>query len=119
MKKPPKTVGDVRSLLGFVGYYRSFIKNFSQRAKILYDLLCKDKTDTCNGKKMKAKNIQRPSSDKVDWTSEHQSVLEELLKQLKEPPIMAYADFALPFFVHCDASEKGLGAILYQEHGDA
>ena len=66
LKKPPKTVGDVRSLLGFVGYYRSFIKNFSQRAKILYDLLCKDKTDTCDGKKMKAKNIQRPSSHKED-----------------------------------------------------
>ena len=44
LKEPPKTVGDVRSLLGFIGYYRSFIKDFSPKAKVLYDLLCKDKT---------------------------------------------------------------------------
>ena len=33
-----ETVGDVRSFLGFVGYYRRFIKGFSQIAKPLYQL---------------------------------------------------------------------------------
>ena len=28
---------------------------------------------------------------------------------------MAYPDFDLPFFITCDASNQGLGAILYQE----
>ena len=42
LKKIPKTVGELRSLLGFIGYYRSFIKDFSRRAKPLYDLLCKN-----------------------------------------------------------------------------
>lgn len=33
---------DVRSFLGHVGYYRQFIKNFSQLAAPLYNLLKKD-----------------------------------------------------------------------------
>ena len=34
----PKTVHDVRSFLGFVGYYRRFIKGFSPLSRPLYDL---------------------------------------------------------------------------------
>ena len=34
----PKTVYDVRSFLGFVGYYRIFIKGFSALSRPLYDL---------------------------------------------------------------------------------
>ena len=43
LKEPPKTIGHLQKLLGFIGYYRSFIKDFSRIAKPLYDLLCKDK----------------------------------------------------------------------------
>lgn len=33
---------------------------------------------------------------------------------LMKPPVLAYPDFNLPFTLHTDASEKDLGAILYQ-----
>ena len=33
-------------------------------------------------------------------------------------PVLAYADYTKPFKVHTDASEIGLGAILYQEQED-
>ena len=37
--KRPSTVGELRKLLGFLGYYRQYIKDFSCAAKPLYDLL--------------------------------------------------------------------------------
>ena len=38
----PKTIKDVRSLLGHAGFYRRFIKNFSSIAKPMCSLLLKD-----------------------------------------------------------------------------
>ena len=35
----PKTVYDVRSFLGFVGYYRRFIKNFSKITKPIREVI--------------------------------------------------------------------------------
>ena len=35
----PNTVGDIRKLLGFLGYYRRYIPDFSRIAKPLYDLM--------------------------------------------------------------------------------
>lgn len=41
---PPTNVKGVQSFLGYVGFYRSFIKNFSQIAKPLSTLLEKNTT---------------------------------------------------------------------------
>ena len=41
---PPKTVGELCSLLGLLGYYRCYVKKFSKTLKPLYDLLKKDIT---------------------------------------------------------------------------
>ena len=38
-ENPPKTVGELRQILGFLEYYRRYVKNFSREAKILDDLL--------------------------------------------------------------------------------
>ena len=69
-------------------------------------------------KKGKKKSVQRPSNELIKWEKEHQVIVDELLEQLLKPPIMAYTDFSLPFVLHCDASETGLGAVLYQEQDE-
>lgn len=37
--KKPQTIGEVRKLTGFLGYYRSYIQDFSWIAKPIYELL--------------------------------------------------------------------------------
>ena len=71
-----------------------------------------------NQRQQKQKQGQLPSNHPVNWTSEHQVVLENLLQQLTTPPIMAYPDCNKPFILHTEASEAGLGGVLYQEQND-
>ena len=39
LREPPKTVGDLRKFLGFLGYYRQSIEKFSRKVKPIYDIL--------------------------------------------------------------------------------
>ncbi len=48
------------------------------------------------------------------WEDKHQQSLDILTDMLTNPPVLAYPDFDAPFVLHTDASEQGLGAVLYQ-----
>ena len=41
-------------------------------------------------------------------------MLEKLVDCLVNPPILGYPDYDFPFVLHTDASNEGLGAVLYQ-----
>ena len=109
-RTPPTDIGKLRSLIGFLGYYRTYIKDFSRKLKPVYDLL--QKTDGKDGNKLKK---QLDSRVKVKWTKEHQKIIDETVDYLKSPNVIAYPDFKSPFIVHTDASQDGLGAALYQK----
>lgn len=115
-EKTPQTVGDMRRILGFLSYYRSYIQNFSRIAKPLYELL-QGKSSTLHtfSRQSKTKGPQLSSRAPIEWTVEHQRVLEGLVDMLTHPPVLGYPDFDLPFVLHTDASEQGLGAVLYQQ----
>ena len=49
---------------------------------------------------------------------ECQQAFEHLKQLCSQTPIMAYANYMKPFKLHTDASENGLGAILYQKQDD-
>lgn len=104
----PKTPEDVRKFIGFVGYYRRFIDNFSQIAKPLTSLM--PSPTTKKGKKKK-KHEQRP----WEWSDKQETAFTTLKQRLISAPILGYADYAKPFELHTDASGQGLGAVLYQE----
>ena len=71
--REPKTVGEVRKLLGFLSYYRRYIPDYARRARPLFELLQADQNEdasqTKKGKKAKAKRAgQVPSSSKLSGT---------------------------------------------------
>lgn len=117
-EKTPQTVGDVRRLLGFLSYYRAYVQDFSRIARPLYEILqVKSNPSPPKPARGKTKGPQLPSRTPVEWTSEHQQILECLINILTNPPVLAYPDFDHPFILHTDASQQGLGAVLYQNQG--
>ena len=116
----PKTVGDVRKLLGLLGYYRKYIQDFSRIAQPLFELLktpvvkINKRLTQTERRSRKGNGTQAQSSHAIVWTQEHQGVLEKLVDCLANPPILGYPDYGLPFVLHTDASNEGLGAVLYQ-----
>lgn len=100
---PPTTAKQVHSFLGFVGYYRRFIKDFAKIAKPLHELLV--------GRSRR----QRGGSPPINWTNECEAAFQSLKQELLKAPILAYADFTRPFTLYTDASHLGLGAVLAQE----
>lgn len=114
--KTPRTVGEVRKLLGFLSYYRTYIQDFSRVAKPMYELLqaTHSATVVSQPRTKKGKGAQLPSRTPVQWREEHQRALGKLIHILSNPPVLAYPNFELPFVLHTDASEQGLGAVLYQ-----
>ena len=91
----PSCQKDVRSFLGFTGYYRRFIENFTKIASPLVKLLTKD----CEFK----------------WTSDCQLAFETLKTKISEAPILRGPNWKLPFHISTDASDTALGAVLGQK----
>ncbi|GKF09291.1 putative reverse transcriptase domain-containing protein [Tanacetum coccineum] len=90
----PKTPTKIRQFLGLAGYYRRFIQGFSKIAKSMT--------------KLTQKGV------KFDW-GDKQEVAFQLLKQkLCSAPILALPEGSEYFIAYCDASKKGLGAVLIQ-----
>ena len=97
--------------MGFIGYYRKFIRDFAKIARPLSDLL----PSTVKKTRGKSKSANTSSQNDFCWRDNQEQAFQFLKAQLTQPPILAYPDHSRPFELHTDASSKGLGAVLYQE----
>ena len=102
----PNSINELRSFLGFAGYYRRFVEGYAKIAKPLNDLLI----GHCTNRKSKRKRSPQP----FEWGEKQQIAFDLLIEKLTSPPILAYADYKLPLILNIDASGDGLGAVLYQ-----
>ena len=107
----PSNIGQIRQIMGLLNYHRRHIQNFATLAKPLTDLLI---TKDVNQDEKRKKNYTSSKSP-IEWKEVHQKALNVLIDMISEPPIMAYPDYSEKFFIHTDASQEGLGAILYQK----
>ena len=105
----PTNPDEVRQFLGFVGYYRRFIQDFSRISRPLAELI----PEPGKRKRRNSKNSIIP--EKWEWGTLQQTAFDQLKQQLITFPILGFPQYNLPFELHTDASTKGLGAVLYQE----
>ncbi len=103
----PQNAEEVRQFVGFAGYYRKFVQDFSQVAKPLTDLM-----PTTQKKHRRAYRPRRHGYGGGELSSRARLTNSNLVFLLT--PILGFADYSLPFELHIDASGLGLGAILYQ-----
>ncbi|GJU95464.1 putative reverse transcriptase domain-containing protein [Tanacetum coccineum] len=90
----PKTPTEIRQFLGLAGYYRRFIEGFSKIAKSMT--------------KLTQKGV------KFDWGDKQEAAFQLLKQKLCSAPILALPEGSKDFIAYCDASKKGLGAVLMQ-----
>ncbi|GJW75349.1 putative nucleotidyltransferase, ribonuclease H [Tanacetum coccineum] len=90
----PKTPTEIRQFLGLAGYYRRFIEGFSKIAKPMT--------------KLTQKKVA------FEWGDKQEAAFQTLKTKLCSAPILALPQGAENFIVYCDASHKGLGAVLMQ-----
>ncbi|CAA7052562.1 unnamed protein product [Microthlaspi erraticum] len=104
--QPPKTVKDIRSFLGHAGFYRRFIKDFSQIARPLTRLLCKDInfefTEECHKAFTKIKDalVSAPVVQPPNWELPF-----EIIRTLDEAQCK-YATTEKELLSYCFAFEK-------------
>ncbi|GJW01689.1 putative reverse transcriptase domain-containing protein [Tanacetum coccineum] len=91
----PKTLTKIRQFLGLAGYYRRFIEGFSKIAKPMT--------------KLTQKNM------KFDWAKKAEAAFQLLKQKLCSAPILSLPEGSENFVGYCDASCKGLGAVLMQK----
>ena len=92
---PPSSVKGIRSFLGHAGFYRRFIKDFSQITKPLSNLLVQ--------------------GIPFEFDSQCLEAFTALKDKLISAPIVVPPDWSFPFELMCDASDYAIGAVLGQK----
>ncbi len=98
MWEAPTNLTEARGFVGFLNFYRRFIKGFSKLTRPLHDL-------TKKGVPWR-------------WTHVEQTAFEALKKAVAEEPVLLFPQLTKPFEMEVDASAIAIGAVLNQKGED-
>lgn len=93
----PKTPAAIQTFLGMCNFYSRFIRNFAEIAVPLYRLQNKSPKQVCR-----------------EWSQECTDAFMRLRSAIAANSFLMQPDFSKRFSVDVDASEKAIGAVLYQ-----
>jgi len=92
--QPPQNRKQIQAFLGFINFYRKYIRDLSEMTSKLSDLLKKGNT--------------------WKWTEQHQAAFIRIKSAFLEDIIIQYPDFQECFYLSTDASHTAIGAELFQ-----
>jgi len=94
----PKNVKDVRKFLGLANYYRRFIKDFAQVARLM--------------------NILTWKNEKWQWKEAQQKAFDKLKRVFTTKPVLAVPDLDKEFQVEADTSNYATRGVLSMKCSD-
>lgn len=94
----PTSKKAVRSFIGATSWYRRFIPDYATKIAPLTKLLHKNTV--------------------FKWSEEAEQSFQKIKQLLIDAPILSCPKFDLPFELHCDASDEGIGCVLTQNYED-
>ena len=94
----PRNVREVQRFLGFTGYYRHFIKDYSKIAQPLLDLT--------------------KQATSWHWLDPQQTAFDKLKEKIVSELVLRQPDFTKTFYLQSDASKYGVGAVLLQDRDE-
>lgn len=94
----PKNQKELASFSGLVTFYARFLKNRSEKFKPLCDAL---------------------NNEKFEWSNECSKAFEWVKDELISPRVLAQNDPKEQMILACDASDRGISAILSHKYCDA
>jgi len=86
---------DVQAFLGFVNFYQRFIRDFSAKARPLFDLTCSEQVWT--------------------WSGREQMAFKDLKMVVTTALVLMFPQDLEPFWVEADSSDFATGAVLSQQ----
>lgn len=88
----PKNVKEIYRFVGFINFYKRFIKNFGSIIMPLTHLMKKDTL--------------------FSWNNEHESVFNLIKQKFQEDVILQHFDWDRPARLETDTSDQGIGGVL-------
>ena len=95
LRTVPTTRRQLQKLLGYVNWFRPYIRGLSELISPLYEKL-------------------KGNTNEFSWTTAEQQVLEKVISEVEKQQELTLPNFNQPFKLYTDSSDNAIGAVLVQ-----